>query len=114
VTVSIGGSCDPGDVECENAQIAGGLPGPYFRQYGTYSIGCLLAMGVIGKTAGFKASQYAVKNAAAAASWAGASDAVSAWAGRVARAALGEWSLIFWVPEGFKELAEKCRCKDGN
>lgn len=114
VTVSTGGSCAPEDVGCENAQRAGGLPGPYVRQYGTYSISCLLALGVVGKTAGFKGSQYAVKNAAAAASWAGAGEAVSAWAGRVASWALGEWSLLFWVPEGFKELAEKCRCQDGN
>ena len=52
ITVSTGGSCEPGDVTCAMSLRQAGFQGPYYHTYKTYDWPCLLKLGLGGKVGG--------------------------------------------------------------
>ena len=120
ITVSVGGTCEPGDTMCVLSMQAAGIKGPYAREYKTYDWICLLKAGVLVKgssfAAGMAAGQHGPGLAARGLAAAGAPvlGAYAGMAGTTAHAlASSPAGITVSIMGALYYLNEKCECKGG-
>ena len=110
ITISFGGPCGRGDVSCQNAMRAAGIPGRYTPEDKTYSLHCLLTLGI-----GLKVSSSVAFTVAADR----APDVVKRLGGgaRAVGAARGFGAIVnnpglmgFGALIALDELFQKCEC----
>jgi RHS repeat-associated protein len=111
---TVDGSCQTGDAFCAQAMQAAGLPGPYWSTDHTYSLGCLLSLGVGAKSAELATIEQGIKAAPNVTKTVfGASEEFASFLGDYLHR-LGGWpSTVFMSPLAIKELLNLCECKNG-
>jgi uncharacterized protein RhaS with RHS repeats len=110
---TVDGSCQTGDAQCAMAMQAAGIKGPYWPREHTYSIGCLVSLGLGAKSAELVSLEQGAKASPAIAKFWGASEEFASFFGQYVQRMLGWESTVVMSPMAIDELLKQCECKNG-
>lgn len=106
------GYCQPGDTQCVMAMTAAGLQPPFVKTVETrsYSLTCLLTLGLFGKVGGVKAGNYIPGKAPGLAAKIGFGEVGVAVVGRGAAIYSNPMTTAAVAPFAARSLAQHCEC----
>jgi hypothetical protein len=111
---TVDGSCQTGDVQCAMAMQAAGFKGPFWSTEHTYSLGCLVSLGLGAKSAELASFEQGIKAAPNIAKTVfGASGEFSSFLGQYLQRVFGWESTVVMSPFAIGELLKQCECKNG-
>ena len=110
ITLTIGGSCEPGDTTCVSSLRAAGFQGPYTRQYKKFDWHCLLKLGLVGKLGATVAGNVAANQVPRIAQAAGASAGAMGVIESGVSAFTSPPATIAGLSFGLYTVAKKCEC----